>query len=79
VVLPPAQVTVQRMLSIEKGDILEFADWEVATDEEGVEVVVCVQGEAKYSGRMGVSGTKKAVEIEGFLEDDTVAGLNAFE
>ena len=40
---------------------------------------ICVQGEAKYSGRMGVSGTKKAVEIEGFLEDDTVAGLNAFE
>jgi len=78
VVLPPTNVTVQRMLSIEKGDILEFADWEVATDEEGVEVVVCVQGEAKYSGRMGVSGTRKAVEIEEILEDDTVAGLNAY-
>lgn len=78
VVLPPTNLTVGRMMEIERGDILEFGDWEVASDEEGVEVVVCVQGEAKYSGRMGVSGTRKAVEIEGILEEDTVAGLNEF-
>jgi flagellar motor switch protein FliM len=79
VVLPPTNVTIERMLSIEQGDILEFGDWEVASDEDGVEVVVCVEGAAKYSGRMGVSGTKKAVEIGDYLEEDTVAGLNEFE
>ena len=67
------------MMEIEEGDVLEFGDWEVAADEEGVEVIVCIQGEAKYSGRMGVSGTRKAVEIDGILDEDTVVGLNDFE
>ena len=79
VVLPPTVVTIARMMEIEEGDVLEFGDWEVAADEEGVEVIVCIQGEAKYSGRMGVSGTRKAVEIDGILDEDTVVGLNDFE
>jgi len=64
VVLPPVEVTVEELLDVDVGDVLEFGDWEVASDEAGgMEVIVHVEGKPCYRGQLGIIHRKKAVEI----------------
>jgi flagellar motor switch protein FliM len=79
VVLPPVLVTLAELLEVDVGNVLEFADWEVPTDEgEGMEVVVRVEGKACYRGRLGTVHNKKAVEIREPLTSDDIRTIESF-
>lgn len=66
VVLPPADITVHRLLEIEEGDTLELSNWDLVADDDGsLQVVVCVERQPTFMGRLGTVNRRKAVEITG--------------
>jgi flagellar motor switch protein FliM len=63
-VLPSAELVVQRLLELEEGDTLELTGWEMAaTDDDTLQVLVCIEGAPRFVGRLGAAGNRKAVEI----------------
>ncbi|MDA1190307.1 MAG: FliM/FliN family flagellar motor switch protein [Candidatus Poribacteria bacterium] len=76
VVLPPTELTVEQLLEINEGDVLEFGDWEVAPDaDQSIEVIVCVEGRARLRGKLGVMNAKKTVEITAELAPNELPDL----
>lgn len=63
-VLPPATLTVEQLMSIEEGDTLELAELNFITDNEGaMHVLVCVENEPLFSGRLVAVNGRRAVEL----------------
>lgn len=63
-VLPPATLTVEQLMAIEEGDTLELAELSFVADEDGaMHVLVCVENEPLFSGRLVVVNGRRAVEL----------------
>ncbi|GIX07176.1 MAG: flagellar motor switch protein FliM [Candidatus Poribacteria bacterium] len=72
--LPPATITLRRLLELQEGDVLEFADWEVGENGEGnIEVVVSIEGRPRFYGRLGAIHRKRAVQIQRPMNHDAEA------
>jgi flagellar motor switch protein FliM len=64
VVLPPATLTVEQLMELNEGDTLELTDFDFASDEEGaIHVLVCVENQPLFVGRLVAVNNRRAVEI----------------